>query len=124
VWLLLAIFAVAVAGVREELLLPRVGEPAAHVIGTAFYLVLMVLVIRLTLRWIFPGLQMNTLVLLGTSWAAATICFEFGFGHFVMGHPWSLLLHDYNLLAGRVWILVPFTLLWGPAALGQVQTSA
>jgi hypothetical protein len=34
-----------------------------------------------------------------------TVAFEFGFGHYVAGHSWSLLLADYNLLAGRVWSL-------------------
>jgi hypothetical protein len=29
--------------------------------------------------------------------------FEFLVGHYVMGHPWSRLLHDYNILAGRLW---------------------
>jgi hypothetical protein len=30
----------------------------------------------------------------------ATVAFELTFGHYVMGHPWSRLLADYNLLAG------------------------
>ena len=38
-----------------------------------------------------------------------TVVFEFIFGHYVMEHPWSKLFHDYNLLAGRVWLLL---LLW------------
>jgi hypothetical protein len=42
-------------------------------------------------------------------WLAMTITFEFGFGHFVAGDPWSRLLHDYNILEGRVWGLF---LLW------------
>ena len=32
--------------------------------------------------------------------------FELGFGHWVAGHPWSRLLADYDLLAGRIWVLV------------------
>ena len=31
--------------------------------------------------------------------------FEFGFGHFIAKTPWKKLLHDYNLLKGRVWSL-------------------
>ena len=26
-----------------------------------------------------------------------------------MGHPWSRLLHDYNVFAGRVWVVI---LMW------------
>jgi hypothetical protein len=34
-----------------------------------------------------------------------TVAFEFLFGHYVMGHTWERLLQDYNILAGRIWIL-------------------
>lgn len=42
----------------------------------------------------------------GGIWLGLTILFEFVFGHYVVGHPWSALLHDYNVLAGRLWVLV------------------
>ncbi len=38
-----------------------------------------------------------------------TIAFEFLFGRLVSGCSWNDLLHDYNLCAGRVWVLV---LIW------------
>lgn len=41
--------------------------------------------------------------IVGTLWFLLTIGFEFGFGHFVMGHPWERLFADYNILNGRVW---------------------
>ena len=37
---------------------------------------------------------------------AMTVAFEFLFGHYVAGHSWDRLLHDYNLFAGRVWVVV------------------
>jgi hypothetical protein len=43
-----------------------------------------------------------------------TIIFEFGFGHFIVGHTWSRLFEDYNLLTGHVWILFLFWLLVVP----------
>lgn len=46
---------------------------------------------------------------IGAAWLALTILFEFGFGHYLVGHPWERLLHDYNLAAGRVWSIF---LLW------------
>ena len=49
------------------------------------------------------------LALFGLIWLALTVVFEFLFGHYVVGHPWSRLLHDYNILQGRVWALV---LIW------------
>jgi hypothetical protein len=38
-----------------------------------------------------------------------TISFEFLFFHYVRNIPWEVLLHDYNIFEGRVWILV---LIW------------
>ena len=46
---------------------------------------------------------------IGLIWLVLTVGFEFLFGHYVAGHSWGKLFQDYNILAGRVWILV---LLW------------
>jgi hypothetical protein len=48
-------------------------------------------------------------IVIGLIWLGLTVVFEFLFGHYVMGNPWERLLHDYNLLAGRVWV---FVLIW------------
>jgi len=47
------------------------------------------------------------------TWLALTVAFEFLFGHFVMGHSWTTLFQDCNILAGRLWVLV---LVWIAAA--------
>ena len=69
---------------------------------------------------VVPELGVRTLWTLGVAWTVLTVAFEFLFGHFVMGHPWSRLLHDYNLLAGRVWLLVLLTTLLAPVLLGRL----
>ncbi len=43
---------------------------------------------------------------LGLTWLVLTVAFEFLFGHFVMGHSWTTLFQDYNILAGRMWSIV------------------
>ena len=48
-------------------------------------------------------------LIIGAIWLVMTVVFEFVFGHYVMGHAWSRLFQDYNLLKGRVWSLV---LIW------------
>jgi hypothetical protein len=42
-------------------------------------------------------------------WLGLTVAFELIFFHHAMGHPWSRLLHDYNVFAGRVWVTL---LMW------------
>ncbi len=46
---------------------------------------------------------------IGVCWLILTLCFEFGFGHYIAGRSWSRLLHDYDLSSGRVW---PLLLVW------------
>lgn len=50
----------------------------------------------------------------GLYWMVATVAFEFLFGRYVAGNSWERLLADYDLTAGRVWVLVPLTLLLAP----------
>ena len=44
------------------------------------------------------------------------------FFHFAMGVPWETLLADYNIFAGRLWLVVLLTTLCGPALIGGIQT--
>lgn len=84
------------------------SELTAHQISTAIGILLFGLFIwHLTRRWkLDSGKQALTV---GLIWLGLTIIFEFIFGHYVMGNPWSWLLHDYDLSKGRVWVLV---LIW------------
>lgn len=45
-------------------------------------------------------------IVIGVIWLSLTTAFEFLFGHYVMGHSWDKLTHDYNVLEGRLWMLV------------------
>jgi hypothetical protein len=120
VWLLLLATALVLALFREGVLTPRVGPHAAHLLGTALAVAVMATVIGVSLPWVVPGLDTRSLWALGLGWTGLTVAFEFVFGHFVMGHPWSRLLHDYDLLAGRVWVLVLLTTLLAPVLLGRL----
>lgn len=120
IWLAFLALAIAAAALREGLLTPRVGESAAHRLGTAAVVAAFLVVIGLSVRWIVPSLESGRLLGLGLFWTVLTITFEFAFGRFVVGHSWRRLLHDYNLLAGRVWILVLLTTLLGPWLVGGV----
>ncbi len=58
------------------------------------------------IRWWPPETATHAWVI-GVVWVAATIGFEFLFGRLVAGHSWARLFHDYDLAAGRVWVIVP-----------------
>lgn len=121
VWLLLLVVAVGAGALREGLLVPRIGDAAAHVVGTVIVVALFLVAVGLSVEWIVPSLGTRALLGLGVGWTVLTITFEFAFGRLVMGHPWSALLRDYDVLAGRVWILVPLTTLLAPWVLGRLR---
>lgn len=84
------------------------GELRAHQVSSVTGAVLFGLYAwALSLRWRIQS--SGQAIVIGLIWLVLTVAFEFLFGHYVMGHPWSRLLHDYNVLEGRVWLLV---LIW------------
>lgn len=68
--------------------------------------------------WILTGIwtigSSREALAIGCMWLLFTIAFEFLFGRYVMGQPWSRLLQDYNVLQGRLWILVPLWMAIAP----------
>src|SRR4029453_7924286 len=107
---------VANAGVRELVYADRVGELAAHQISTATLLAALTYYIwLLDQRWPLPTIR--TALAIGGGWAALTVLFEFGLGRYVQGSSWPELLANYNLAAGRIWVLVPMWMRLGPAGL-------
>lgn len=104
VWPLLALVAVINGMVRQSTYGKRVSDLAAHQISTATAIVATAAIVWLVHR-IWPLDSAAQAWGVGATWFAMTIVFEFGFGHFVAGHPWQRLFADYNILEGRVWSL-------------------
>jgi hypothetical protein len=120
-WLLLLVIAVVGASLRERLLRPWLGDQWAHIAGSLLVVLAFAGIIWTTVRWISPTLERGQLITVGIIWLIATVGFEFGFGHYVMGRSRSRLLADYNLFAGRVWVLVLLTVLCMPLIAGELQ---
>jgi hypothetical protein len=64
--------------------------------------------------------DVKTLLGIGFFWVVITVIFEFVFGHYVMGHPWQKLFADYNLLNGRLWVLVLINNIVAPLLSGKI----
>ena len=58
----------------------------------------------LSLYW--PLESSNQALTIGLIWLALTVAFEFLFMHYGAKVSWDKLFHDYNVLAGRLWVLV------------------
>ena len=81
----------------------------------------MILVIYAFIQRVHGSCSMTDLILIGVIWLIMTVAFEFGFLHFVMGEPWEVLLADYNVLRGRILVLVLVTVLLGRIIVGTLM---
>ena len=58
----------------------------------------------LSLYW--PLESSKQALTIGLLWLALTVAFEFLFMHYGAKVSWDKLFHDYNVLAGRLWVVV------------------
>lgn len=105
-WVWLAIIAIINGIIRNSLYKGSIGELAAHQVSSLSYLFLAFFSVYSFIRKTKGMYSKKESILLGLSWASMTIAFEFIFGHYVAGNSWEILLHDYNLFEGRLWVLV------------------
>ncbi len=123
VWPVFLVTAIVMGLIREAVLAPVAGEQTAHVIGTLGFIAVMLGIIWGLVSKVAGNVAQRDCWLIGAGWTAMTVAFEFLFFHFVAGVPWETLLADYNLLAGRLWVLVLLTTLTGPAAIRRWRCS-
>lgn len=104
-WFPMVIIAIANGALRQFAYREYLGELRAHQLSTVIGVLLFGIYIWFLIhRWKVTSTAEARRI--GLLWLAMTVLFEFIFGHFVMGHPWSTLLHDYNIVEGRLWIIV------------------
>ena len=119
VWFLLALFANINGVIRVYLIVPLVGETAGHVISCFTFSAIIFVVTYLFIKR-KSIINRKTLIKIGLLWLLMTITFEFIFGHFVMNHSWEKLLQDYNIFAGRLWIVVLAVTFISPFICGSI----
>jgi len=112
-WAPMVAIAVANGAVREAWYGKRVTELRAHQISTGSAILLLGAYIWIIILLAPPDSPKEALVV-GLIWLILTVGFEFLFGHYVARHAWSRLLQDYNILAGRVWVLVLISIAIAP----------
>ena len=113
VWFGLLVIAFANGGLREMALVPSVGETAGHALSSITLSAAILLLAWFTIAWIHPASNADAWTI-GALWLALTLAFEFLAGHYLFGNPWSRLLADYNVAAGRIWVLVLVTTTLAP----------
>nr|WP_298793843.1 hypothetical protein [uncultured Allomuricauda sp.] len=119
-WFPLIFMAIANGLFREKILSSRLNELQAHQMSTATMIVLFAIYVWILFKIWIPT-SFNQSIMIGIVWLTLTIIFEFLFGHYVAGHSWDRLLQDYNILKGRVWVLVLIWILIAPYIVYRLQ---
>ncbi|WP_111643424.1 hypothetical protein [Marinimicrobium alkaliphilum] len=104
IWGSILVLAVANGALRESVLIPGVGTPAAFVLSGLLLSILIIGVAYLSLPW----LQISRPVQLwavGLGWLALTLVFEFSFGLW-QGKSWPELFEAYTFKDGNIWPIV------------------
>ena len=113
IWLLILGLAMLNGGLREAVLLPALGKPAAPLLSGVI-LSLCIVGVALLLVPRLGRLQRARALRLGLFWLALTLAFEFGFGRGVQGRSWGELLEAYTFRDGNIWPLVLVVTLFAP----------
>jgi hypothetical protein len=96
--------AVANGALRQATFAKTMPELRAHQLSTLTGSVLIGIFIWLVIR-VWPPSSGRQAILIGLIWLLLTVAFEFFMGLVLAHRPLAQVLHDYNLLAGRVWVL-------------------
>ena len=120
VWPALLGVAIVYGAAREAFLTAPLGELAAHAVSTITLCAGIIVLSWLSIRWVHP-LSRRDAWKIGGCWLALTLAFEFLAGRFLFGSSWSRLLGDYNVLEGRIWVLVPLTTLVAPVVTARAR---
>jgi hypothetical protein len=111
-WLPMLFLAVGNGIFREAILKKKMTTEKAHQVSTLLLVGLLVVYMVFFLLE-FPPQSFSQAITIGAGWMLLTLLFEFGFGRY-RGIPWQTMFAEYNLLKGKLWALVPASLLLVP----------
>ncbi len=121
-WLVMPFIGIINGIIRVSTYQKILGELPGHQVSTFTGIFLFGLYVWLiSARWRIQSACQA--VIIGGIWLGLTCVFEFLFGHYVMKHPWSRLFHDYNVLEGRLWVLVLIFIAMAPYLVYRVRLS-
>jgi len=102
------LIAIINGAIRDFTYKNRLGDLRAHQLSTLTGSILMGIYIWGFLR-LWPLASDSQAIMVGLIWLCMTVIFEFSMILFIQKKPLGHALADYNLLAGRLWVLF---LLW------------
>lgn len=119
-WLVILILASLNGALRQALIIPSLGETAGRALSTILLSILVVVATWFLLPFIKPD-SSRAAWMIGGIWVVMTLAFEFLAGHFLFGNSWESLLADYNIIKGRIWIMVLIVTLTSPPIIYKIM---
>ncbi len=120
IWVIIALFAIMNGIFRENVLVSILGQ---HMAVSVSGIMLSIIVFILTYLF-FPLIgKHHTLdyFFIGLQWVVMTLMFEFVFGHYVMGKPWSSIFQVFNIIEGNLFIIVLVVSLFSPILAAKLK---
>jgi hypothetical protein len=121
IWCVLLAIASINGIARAAILIPRIGDVVGRAVSSLALSAFIAILTWISIRWIAPQSSQQAWSV-GLIWVALTLGFEFLAGHYLFHNPWSRLLEDYNVVRGRIWILVLITTLVSPRVCAGIRT--
>ena len=104
VWFVLLAIAIGNGALRQATFAKRMSELHAHQLSTVIGSVVIGAFIWFIIdKW--PPSSNREAIAIGVVWLCMTVVFEFFMGLVIKRQPMAEVVSDYNLSAGRVWIL-------------------
>jgi hypothetical protein len=100
----MVLIAIINGAARDLMYKPYIVELAAHQISTFILIIFFGFYIWFAMNKYSPASGKQS-IYIGIIWLAMTLLFEFGFG-IARNVPAEKLLGDYNILNGRLWVLI------------------
>jgi hypothetical protein len=113
IWVPMLAIAVANGALRQTTFAKVMPELRAHQLSTLTGSVFIGAFIWLIIH-VWPPSSSRQAVTIGLTWLSLTVVFEFFMGLVLMKRPLAQVLADYNLLAGRVWVIFLVWLAFAP----------
>ena len=112
-WFPMLFIAIVNGALREFTFGKVMPELRAHQLSTLIGSILIGSFIWFVLS-ILPPASIGQALFIGVIWLCFTVTFEFFMGLVLLHKPLSEVIHDYNLFAGRVWVLFLILLVVAP----------
>ncbi len=122
-WFAMLMIAIANGALRQATFGKVMPELRAHQLSTLLGSIFIGAFIWLVMR-AWPPSSGRQALLIGLFWLILTVAFEFFMGLVLAHRPLSQVLHDYNLFAGRVWVLFLVWLTLAPWIFFSLKNSA